>query len=153
MTIPEELRSALAAADDAYLTGLSNKGTLNRAKKDLAGLTPTAETAGNLVVVTMGTETAMVRLPLGESRCSCPSSSMCRHRIGAMLWLRDQAGAPAEPPMPEFLSLKAYPAEKLAKQLGQKRTAAVIFRHRSKALPYLSLKNLLMYGLDPSAGA
>ena len=61
MTIPEELRSALAAADDAYLTGLSNKGTLNRAKKDLAGLTPTAETAGNLVVVTMGPETAMVR--------------------------------------------------------------------------------------------
>lgn len=136
MTIPEELRAALAAADDAYLTGLSNKGTVNRAKKDLAGLTPTAEAAGNMMVVTMGEETVMVLLPLGSSMCSCPSSSMCRHRIGAMLWLRDQAGAPAEPPKPEFEALKAYPAGKLVWQLGQKRMAAVLFRHRSGSRPY-----------------
>lgn len=136
MNIPEELRTALAAADDAYLTGLSNKGTLNRAKKDLAGLTPTAEAAGKMAVVTMGTETVMVTVPLGSSMCSCPSASMCRHRIGAMLWLRDQAGE-AEPPKPEFAELKAYPAEKLVKVLGQKRTSAVLFRHRSGSRPYL----------------
>ena len=40
MTIPEELRAALTAADDAYLTGLRNKGTLHRAKKDLHGQLP-----------------------------------------------------------------------------------------------------------------
>ena len=101
MNIPENLRAALAAADDAYLTGLSNKGTVNRAKKDLEKLTPTAEAAGEMVVVTMGGETVMLTAPLGKSMCSCPSTSMCRHRIGAMLWLRDRAGT-AEPKKPEF---------------------------------------------------
>ena len=60
MNIPESIWAALAAADDDYLVGLSNKGTVNRAKKDLAGLTPTAEAAGEMVVVTMGEETVML---------------------------------------------------------------------------------------------
>ena len=136
MEIPESIRAALAGADDDYLIGLSNKGTVNRAKKDLQNLKPTAEAAGEMVVVTMGDETVMVFSPLGKSMCSCPSSSMCRHRIGAMLWLRDQAGT-AEPPKPEFVSLKAYPAEKLIKQLGQKRVAGILFRHRSGTGPHM----------------
>ena len=35
VTLPQSLAAALAAADEAYLIGLSNKGTVNRAKKDL----------------------------------------------------------------------------------------------------------------------
>jgi len=134
MNIPEAIRAALAAADDDYLIGLSNKGTVNRAKKDLQALTPKVETAGEAVVVTMGTETVMLHAPLGKSVCSCPSSAVCRHRIGAMLWLRDRAGT-AEPPKPSFGSLKAYPAEKLVRQLGQKRVAGILFRHRSGTGP------------------
>ena len=136
MNIPESIRTALAAADDDYLIGLSNKGTVNRAKKDLANLTPTAEAAGEMVVLTMGDETVMLLAPLGKSMCSCPSSSMCRHRIGAMLWLRDRVGAPA-PSKPEFASLKAYPTEKLVKQLGQKRVSGILFRHRSGSGPHM----------------
>ncbi len=134
MNIPESIRAALAAADEDYLIGLSNKGTVNRAKKDLQALTPTAEAAGETVVVTMGSETVMLSVPLGKSACSCPSSSVCRHRIGAMLWLRDRAGTP-EPLKPTFESLKAYPAERIAKQLGQKRVAGILFRHRSGSGP------------------
>ena len=78
MNIPESIRTALAAADDEYLIGLSNKGTVNRAKKDLQNLTPTAEAAGEMVVVTMGEATVMLLAPLGKSMCSCPSASMCR---------------------------------------------------------------------------
>lgn len=136
MEIPESIRTALAAADDDYLIGLSNKGTVNRAKKDLANLTPTAEGAGQMVVVTMGGETVMLTAPLGKSMCSCPSSAMCRHRIGAMLWLREQVGN-AEPPGPTFESLRAYPTEKLSKQLGQKRVAGILFRHRSGSGPHM----------------
>ena len=136
MEIPESIRAALAAADDDYLIGLSNKGTVNRAKKDLESLIPTAEAAGEMVVVTMGSETVMLFAPLGKSMCSCPSSSVCRHRIGAMVWLRDQIGTP-QPPKTTFESLKAYPAEKLAKQLGQKRVAGILFRHRSGTGPHI----------------
>lgn len=136
MNIPESIRIALAAADDDYLIGLSNKGTVNRAKKDLFNLSPTAEAAGEMVAVTMGGETVMIFSPLGKSMCSCPSSSMCRHRIGAMLWLRDLAGA-SEPPKPRFEALKAYPTEKLAKQLGQKRVSGILFRHRSGSGPHM----------------
>ena len=136
MNIPESIRTALAAADDEYLVGLSNKGTVNRAKKDLPNLNPTAEAAGEMMVVTMGEATVMLAAPLGKSMCSCPSASICRHRIGAMLWLRDQAGT-AEPPKPEFQSLKAYPAEKLMKQLGQKRVSGILFRHQSGSGPHM----------------
>ncbi len=142
MNIPNDLRTALAAADDAYLTGLSNKGTVNRAKKDLEKLTPTAEAAGELVVVTVGSETVMLTSPLGKSMCSCPSTSMCRHRVGAMLWLRDQVGT-AESKKPEFESLKSYPTEKLVRQLGQKRVAGILFRHRSGSGPWIDESSLV----------
>lgn len=131
MDLSKELRTALAAADDAYLIGLSNKGTLNRAKKDLAALTPTMEGE----YVTIGTEKCAIRVPLGDSKCSCPSTSMCRHRLAAMLWLRDQTEAEPEPKQPEFPSLMAYPPEKLARQLGPKRLAGILFRYRSGAGP------------------
>ena len=147
MNLPENIRTALAAADDDYLIGLSNKGTVNRAKKDLQSLKPTAEAAGEMVVVTMGGETVMLFAPLGKSMCSCPSASMCRHRIGAMLWLREQAGT-AAPPKPEFESLKAYPADKLIKQLGQKRVAGILFRHRSHTGPHMEESTIVRVELS-----
>lgn len=134
MELSNELRTALAAADDAYLIGLSNKGTLNRAKKDLANLTPTLEGE----TVTVGAEKCTIRVPLGDSKCSCPSSSMCRHRLAAMLWLREQIDTQPQQKEPEFPSLLAYPAEKLAKQLGPKRMAGILFRHSSGAGPAIT---------------
>lgn len=138
MEIPENLRTALASADDAYLIGLSNKGTLNRAKKDLAGLSPTAEGGNDHVTVTVGTERCIIRSPLGASSCSCPSSAMCRHRLAAILWLRDMAEEPAAPIVSEFNELRDYPTEKLIKQLGAKRLAAILFRHKSGGGPAIS---------------
>lgn len=135
MNIPEKLAAALAAADDAYFIGLSNKGTFNRAKKDLAALTdPEITPEGEGVRVTMGDNICVIKVPLGESTCSCPSSAMCRHRIAAMLLLKENAGA-AEPPRLEFEELKQYPAEKIAKVLGIKRLTAALFRFESGSAP------------------
>lgn len=135
MNLPEKLAAALAAADEAYLMGLSNKGTLNRAKKDLAALTDSEITPeGEGVRVRMGEITCLIKAPLGESTCTCPSSAMCRHRLAAMLLLKENAGA-AEPPKPEFQELKQYPGEKLSKVLGTKRLAAALFRFESGTGP------------------
>lgn len=143
MNIPAPLAAALAAADEAYLIGLSNKGTVNRAKKDLASLSaPDVQVEGEGVSVKIGDAVCQIQAPLGESRCTCPSSGMCRHRITAILWLQQQAGpSPADdapPPAPAFQQLRDYPPEKLAKQLGAKRLSSILFRYRSGAGPVIT---------------
>ena len=133
MTIPGPLAAALAAADEDYLIGLCNKGTVNRAKKDLAALAqPEATAEGDEMVVRLGDVVCRIRAPLGESGCSCPSSGICRHRIAAILWLRQQTG-PDEGGGPtaassDFAQLRVFPAEKLVRQLGAKRVADLLVR-------------------------
>lgn len=143
MRIPEALATALAAADENYLIGLCNKGTVNRAKKDLAALAePEAQPEGDGVTVKLGDAACFITSPLGESRCSCPSSAICRHRIAAILWLKgrlDAGPGPAPPPSgPDFPELRAYPPEKLARQLGAKRLSAALFRHQSGGGPEIT---------------
>ena len=143
MQIPEALSAALAAADENYLIGLSNKGTVNRAKKDLAALAePEAQPDETGVTVRLGDAACFITAPLGESRCSCPSSAVCRHRIAAILWLKgrlDTGPAPVPPPPgPDFQALRAYPPEKLARQLGAKRLSAALFRHQSGGGPEIT---------------
>ena len=86
----EQLRAALRQADDDYLTGLSNKGILKRSYKDLDGETPTYVWQGETAEVTLKSETCVIRNPLGDSSCSCPSSGICRHVVTAILWLKGQ---------------------------------------------------------------
>ena len=79
MHLPEPLAAALAAADENYLIGLCNKGTVNRAKKDLAALdSPEVQETEDGVEVRVGDALCLIKAPLGESRCSCPSSGICR---------------------------------------------------------------------------
>ncbi len=84
----EELKNALAAADEAYLTGMSNKGIYKRACKDIDGAQADVQYTENGAEVTLCGETCKITVPLWESSCSCPSRSVCRHIIGAILWLK-----------------------------------------------------------------
>ncbi|MDE6674755.1 MAG: SWIM zinc finger family protein, partial [Acetatifactor sp.] len=85
-------RQSLAGVDEDYLVGISNKGIVKRAYKDLeaeggearAAVSGLDQNAQELTVAAGG-ETVTIRLPLGESRCSCPSRSICRHVIMAIL--------------------------------------------------------------------
>ena len=143
MQLSEDLSAALAAADENYLTGLCNKGTVNRAKKDLAALSaPEAVPEQDGVTVKLGDISCFITTPLGESRCSCPSSAICRHRITSILSLKQQLDAQpaaAPPPSkPEFQELRNYPPEKLAKQLGAKKLSAALFRYQSGGGPEIA---------------
>ena len=92
MELPQKLRAALLAADEEYLTALCNRGTVNRAKKDLASTQPEARgTDGDAVTLAVGDAVCTITAPLGNSICSCPSSAMCRHRMAAILWLKEQS--------------------------------------------------------------
>ncbi len=110
----EKWRERLAGIDDDYLIGLSNKGTVKRAYKDMEEGLSGGEAAakigalGDEAVVKVGAETVTVRFPLGESKCTCPSRSICRHVVHAILALRkscletgkaeEMAQHPQEPP-------------------------------------------------------
>lgn len=86
----ESLKHLLVQADDGYLEGLSNRGTVKRAYKDLEQEQPEVvwdEETGE-VQAAFGDTVCHIRAPLGESTCSCPSRSVCRHIVAAILYLR-----------------------------------------------------------------
>lgn len=140
MDLPQSLRTALLAADEEYLIALSNKGTVNRAKKDLAAAQPIVQSIEEeTVTLALGDTVCTIAAPLGGSTCSCPSSAMCRHRITAMLWLKEQAAQertvplgkeePEERPQQDLSALlAAFPTDQLVRQLGERRTAALVQR-------------------------
>ena len=111
----DTLNTLIEKVDDDYLTGLCNKGTVKRAYKDLEQESPHLERKGEEAQVTLKEEICVIRIPLGESTCSCPSRSICRHIITAILWLKHEAagkesgGQPPEP-LQELLQI---PAERL----------------------------------------
>ena len=114
----DELKNQLKQADDAYLAGLSNKGTVKRAHKDLEQETPEVlwDESGNEVQVTFKEAACRIRAPLGSSTCSCPSRSICRHVTAAILWVRgilekeETAGSEAAEPAPGPASSRAFEA-------------------------------------------
>ncbi len=94
----EEVKKLILQADDEYLTGLSNKGTVKRAAKDLEAEKPEVSWEDGEAEVTLKDAVCRIKAPLAESSCSCPSRSICRHRIAAILYLRrilagDEEGA------------------------------------------------------------
>ncbi|MDE7325912.1 MAG: hypothetical protein K2N63_06520, partial [Lachnospiraceae bacterium] len=79
----------LADLDDDYLIGMANKGIVKRAYKDMeAGDYKVISADGNAQVA-VGGETVVLRQPLGESTCSCPSRTVCRHVVLGILALRE----------------------------------------------------------------
>lgn len=75
--------------DDDYLIGLSNKGIVKRAYKDKGEVAAQVQSTGEEASVAVGEETVTVRYPLGESKCTCPSRSICRHVVQAILVLKE----------------------------------------------------------------
>ncbi len=124
----ENLRQALMEADEAYLIGMSNKGTYKRALKDLEGAEVSVNETDECAEVHFGGEVCKIKAPLWESSCSCPSRSVCRHLISAILWLKNNSGesetteeeTPIEISLPDTLkdAMKAITPEAVKKSMG-----------------------------------
>ena len=93
----------MEAASDEYLTALANKGIVKRAYKDKetvdAVFLSENEDAPQLVWQIGGEQVTLVE-PLAESRCSCPSRSICRHVILGIRAARERFAAEAGAPVP-----------------------------------------------------
>jgi len=91
------IRSALSVFDDAALEALANRGLLRRAARDLetGKVTVVAEDAAAITILADGERVDMTAAGPRTARCSCPATTVCRHKLAAVLLLRNGAG-PAE---------------------------------------------------------
>lgn len=103
--IDAALRASLAAFDDDALATLANVGLVRRAHRDVAeGKVRTVHTAGGKATIEADGQAVVLdaKGPRGAS-CACQSSAVCRHRLAAVILLRDalDAGHEAAPPAEE----------------------------------------------------
>ena len=76
------LREQLSIIDEAYLTGISNKGLVNRAQKDLAASGIRFNLGETTLEATFTDGTSVtITGTLGNFKCSCPSRTICKHVI------------------------------------------------------------------------
>ena len=86
----DDLKKALADANDEYLIGISNKGVLKRAYKDLETAFINPGFIDKTADITVDNTQCVIKVPLAQSICSCPSKTICRHIITAVLWLKKE---------------------------------------------------------------
>jgi hypothetical protein len=85
-----KLRSVLKTLDDDALAGLANKGLLRRAQKDLEAARPKiAAVEDGKVRVQLADAAVEVPELVAKSTCTCPATGICRHILGALVYLRD----------------------------------------------------------------
>lgn len=82
-------KAVLKTIDDEYLIGMSNKGIVKRAYKDKEENNYQVLSTESDAAVSVGEETVIVKLPLAQSTCTCPSRSICRHVILGILALQE----------------------------------------------------------------
>lgn len=159
-----EWESVFREIDDDYLVGISNKGIVKRAYKDMeTTLCKLLDQDQNEILeeaasgflqgfsmeegitVKVGEETVHIRMPLGESTCSCPSRSICRHVILGILTVQkmaaaiDQEASAQEHAEKETTEkeIASYPLEKLCKSLGARRLQNLIDSARAGKRPQI----------------
>lgn len=129
--------AAWRAYDDDTLIALGNVGLLRRAAKDVEiGKVALAEqdVEGGWIMAD-GQRVRVNAQGPQQARCNCPAPGLCKHILGAALWLRDQAPSPAltaaeEPhavaidPLAELLTLDVTALFKAAGVAAVRRAAA-----------------------------
>lgn len=159
-------KEILDAADDDYLVGISNKGILKRAYKDQeeSGESISVDFSENTETLRMmvGGEQVTLSYPLADSKCTCPSRSICRHVMLGILLAKRQVGdlreetaeskeqeteiAPIQQENNESLvqaELKAYPLKPLLKALGMKGLRTLIGRMQTNEKPQIQYASVV----------
>lgn len=169
----DELKKLLGQADDDYLIGLGNKGILKRAYKDLEQESPAADwQQGEVqdkeqgkaqaetqnkeqakargkeqakVQVKLSEETCVICAPLGESTCTCPSRSICRHIVTAILWLKGNldAGGSGGADKPKFSEFLEIPMARLVKACGASHFRKFLAHVRTGGLPQIEASSIV----------
>lgn len=84
-----DLIEGLAKIDDDYLIGISNKGIVKRAYKDLEQASVEYAQEGDILHASVDDCVCQIMLPVVESKCSCPSRSICKHIVMAVIYAKN----------------------------------------------------------------
>jgi hypothetical protein len=85
-----EWKKLLEAVTEDYLIGLTNKGIVKRAVKDLESAAISLKEEETALIADVEEVTCTLNNPLGESKCNCPSRSICKHIVMAALYAKGQ---------------------------------------------------------------
>ena len=166
--IVEQLNKLSAGLSEELLISLSNKGTVNRAKKDLEKLrdsialkvSPSGE-----VTAALG-EDALVTLAdtPGACKCTCPSTGTCRHIVTAILYGTEYLAArqgqaeakgresePASVTAKDLIQLNQLTEEQVRKLVGKKDYGTLVPAIRRKNEAEFSYEQMLKVTI-PSQG-
>lgn len=104
---------AYLAYDDDTLAALANPGLLRRAAKDVEAGKVHWHRQGDAdgVVEADGQQVQLDARGPQQARCNCPAPGICKHILGAALWLRALPAQPAEAPAPATTLATAAPAD------------------------------------------
>ncbi|MCL1804140.1 MAG: SWIM zinc finger family protein [Eubacteriaceae bacterium] len=83
------LLDELKAADDAYLAAIANKGLANRALREAGSASPALEFEHDTLLADFDTgEHVEIAGSIANAACSCPSRSVCKHILIAIVAFR-----------------------------------------------------------------
>jgi hypothetical protein len=88
--------------DDAALEALANRGLLRRAMADVeAGKAEIVDEDDRAAELRVDGETVRLRADgVAKGACTCPAPGICRHRLAALILMREVGGAADDPPAP-----------------------------------------------------
>ncbi len=107
----EKLKEDLKTADDEYLVSISNKGILKRAYKDIETANIKLSYIDGSAYADVDGVQCVILSPLAASTCTCPSRSICRHIISAILQLKKELLSDGENKKEQSEETDKQPAE------------------------------------------
>lgn len=124
-----KLGTFINSIDDEYLIGITNKGILNRSKKDLEKIKNIEyEINEDNIKFKFDEIECVIKADYKNTNCSCPSRTTCKHIIMSYLYLnmhKDEITKKEEcinedVIKKQFLQLKEYTLEEIKKNIGDK---------------------------------
>ncbi|WP_157098630.1 hypothetical protein [Novosphingobium rosa] len=96
--IGTKLRDSLAGFDDAALATLANAGLVRRARKDVEGgkVRLLSAQGDSALIEADGQQVALDLRGPRAAPCDCKAVTVCRHRIAAVIFVREAEDGPAE---------------------------------------------------------
>ena len=153
------LREQLHILDDDYLVAIANRGLVNRAKREAAQTQLSLVISDGAIEAEFSDGTQVkITGALSQFECSCPSRTICRHVLLAMIKASEEnsTGVQTEEEHPavteaDFAYLLEFTPEQLIKTFGKSAYNNALFKIASGGTAEIEVSSILNIKLGDSA--